>query len=134
MLVRVDAAEALEHLESFQRHGAIRRKSIRKQSAPYGMLVQNRTDSARAYDGKVEPRLRRGLPVPANHPGRLVNFQKLFRIERSFIQSGRRDREAQRPLTHDRAEISARSEHPSALVQTLPDPCKGASQILKACA
>src|SRR5580704_4316444 len=124
MRVGVDAAEALEHLESFKRYSAIRRKSLRKQSAPYGMRVQNRAGPACAHDGKVEPRLRRGLPVPADHPRRLVNFQKMLGVERAFIQSGCRDCQAQRPLAHDRAEISARSEHPSALVQTLPDPCK----------
>jgi len=39
MLVRVDVAQALEHLESFERHGAIGRENIGKYGAPKRMRM-----------------------------------------------------------------------------------------------
>ena len=89
---------------------------------------------ARADDGKVESSFRRGHAIAADHARRFVNFQELLRVKRAFIQPCGRDREAQWPLAHDCAEISARSEHPSALIKTPSDLRKGSSQILKASA
>ena len=132
MYMRVDVAQAFEHLESFERHGAIGGENVGKQRAPQRMRMQNRAGSANAHDGKVEPRLRRGQPVPANYARRFINFQELLCVERALIQPRCSDRQAQRPLAHHRAEISARSEHPAALVEPSSDLREGSSQILKA--
>ncbi len=98
------------------------------------MRVQYRAGPASAHDGEVEPRLRRGQPGPADHARCFVDFQELLRVKRAFIQSRGCDRQTQWLLAHDRAEISARSEHPSALIETPSDLRKGSSQILKASA
>jgi len=39
MLMRVDVAQALEHLESFERHGAIGRENVGKYGAPQRMRM-----------------------------------------------------------------------------------------------
>ncbi len=39
MLMRVDIAQALEHLESFKRHGAIGRENVGKYGAPQRMRM-----------------------------------------------------------------------------------------------
>jgi hypothetical protein len=134
MLVRVDVAQTLEHLKSFESDSAIGGKNVRKQSAPQRMRMQYRASPTGVDDGKVNSRFRRGQPVPANDARRIVDFQELFRAERAFIQSCWRDRQAQRPLAHHRAEISTRSEHPSALVEAPPDLRESGSHNLKACA
>lgn len=134
MRMRVDVAKAFEHLEPFERHGAFGGENIGKQRAPQRMRMQDRASPASAHDGKMERRLRRGQSVPANYARRFINFQKLLRVERALIQSRCSDRQAQRPRAHHRAEISARSKHPAALVETSSDLRKGSSQILKAAA
>jgi len=121
MLVRVHAVQALEHLESFECDGAIRGERVGKDRAPQRMRVQHRASPASAYDGKVQSRFRRGLPVAADHQRIFVDFQKLRRVESAFIQPGGRNRESQRTLAHHRTEISARCEHPSALMKAPPD-------------
>lgn len=95
------------------------------------MRVQYRAGPARAHDGEVESCLRRWQPFAADHARRFVDFQELIRVERAFIQPCGRNRQAQWPLAYDRAEISARSEDPSALIETPSDLRKGCSQILK---
>src|SRR5579864_5405007 len=98
------------------------------------MRVQYRAGPARAHDRKVEARLRRRQPISTDHARCFVNFQKLGRVERAFIQPRGRDRQAQWPLADDRAEISTRSEHPSAVIETPSNLRKGSRQILKASA
>src|ERR1700688_2235309 len=134
MFVRADAAQAFKHLESFERHCAIGCKRIRKQSAPHRMRMQYRAGPAGAHNGKVQSRLRRGLPAPTDHARRFVDFQELPRVERAFIQSRCSDRQSQWPLAYNSAEVSARSEHPSALVETLSDLRKASSQSFKSSA
>ena len=80
MLVRVDIAQALDHLESFERHGAITGENVGEQRAPQRMRVQYGAGPARAHDGKVESGLRRRQPVPADHVRCFVDFQELVRI------------------------------------------------------
>jgi len=134
MLVRTDVAQALKHLESLERHDAIGCKRVRKQSAPHRMRVQYRAGTANADNCKVQSSFRRGQAVPPDYTRCFVDFQELLRVKRAFVQSRGRDRQAQWPLAHDCAEISARSEQPSALIETPSDLRKGSRQILKASA
>lgn len=134
MLVRVDTAQALEHLEPFERHGAIGGENLGEQRAPQRMRMQYGAGPASTHDGKVESGLRRRQPISTDHARSFVNFQELVRVKRAFIQARRRNRQAQWLLAHHRAEISARSENPSALIKTPSDLCEGSSQILKASA
>ena len=134
VLVGGDATQPFQHLVTFERHGAMGRKRVGKQSAPQRMRMQDCAGPASAHDGKVQWRLRGRLPAPADHARRLVDFQELLRGERAFIQSRWRDRQPQGPLAHYRAEISARSEYPAALIETPSDFRQGIRGILKASA
>src|SRR5713101_5182682 len=92
----------------------------RKDSAPSRMSVQDRANLQAAHNGDVEQRFGRWPTIAADDVDAIIHLQELRGCEAALVQSRRSNGQAQRLTRNHRAEVSTRSENPSARVETPP--------------
>jgi len=86
------------------------------------MSMQDRAGTHAAHNGYVEQRFCRGLAIAANDAGGIVDLKKLRGRKRALVQSRRSNRQAQRLSGNYGAEVSTRSQNPSARVKIFSNP------------
>src|SRR5260370_41068426 len=118
MLVSANTFQPLQHFISFERDAALCGVRTRKNRAPNGMSVQDRPGMSAANDGKMKQGFRGRPAIAAYHVSSFIHLQELPGREAALVQARRSNRQAQRLAGNYRAEVSARSHNPSAIVKT----------------
>src|SRR6266849_3646238 len=105
----------------------------RKDRAPNRMSVQDRAGIHAARDGEMEQGFSRRPAFATHHVTCSVHLQELRGRKAALVQSRRSNREAQRLAGNHRAEVSTRTQDPSARVKVFSNPSQISSDLREPC-
>src|SRR5262245_65243264 len=125
MLVRLDAAQSLEHLETGDREPVALRRRTGDNRAPHGMGVKHSTGIPAPDDLDVQQRLGRRFADGVDRQSKLVHGENVGVLELSLVDRAGGDRQPERIAAHDRAEIAACAEYPASVVEPTTDGGEG---------
>ena len=114
MLVCRDAVQPFQHLVAFDEKPALAHVIVRKNRAPHRMCVENRAGTPAVDDRRMQQRFGGRLSrIRRQDAAVAVDFENVLRLEVSFVQRTRGNRNPQGIAADDGAEVAACAENPA---------------------